>query len=162
MIWFWQMAGSEIRAIRCWAFQGSGLPDMIRKLRELPYIYDQHIAPPDIQVRELGSGQSRLETAQQLGIDFTIAPVVSVQDGIDSVRSMLPRVWFDRKNCEQGIEALKQYRTEYDDKKGIFKLRPLHDWCSDYADSVRYFSITPKTGGWNDYVDYSELDRVMV
>ena len=162
VIWFWQRAGSEVRAIRCWAFQGTGLPDMIRKMNELPYIYDQHIAPPDIQVRELGSGQSRMEIARKLGINFQMSPAMSVQDGIDSVRSLLPRVWFDAENCRQGIEALRQYRTEFDDKKGVFKLRPLHDWCSDYADSARYYAITPPRPHWQAPLDYSELDRVMV
>ncbi len=155
VVWMWQTTGAEIRALRCWAFQGTGLPDIVRKLRELPYIWGDHYAPHDIKVRELGSGKSRLEMAQSLGINFQVVPQVSVQDGIEAVRSMLKRVWFDKGLCSEGIEALKQYRTEFDDKKGVFRLKPLHDWCSDYADSVRYFALASPGDGYQTTIDYS-------
>ena len=153
VIWFWQQAGAEVRAIECLAFQGTGLPEMIKELRTRPYNYAEHIAPHDIQVRELGSGKSRLETARELGLDFTVAPKLSVMDGIDATRSMLPRCWFDYEKCKDGIDALTQYRTEWDDKRQIFRNNPLHDWCSDYADSVRYFAVKRPTvgGGYSSY-----------
>ncbi len=86
---------------------------------------------------------------------------MSVQEGIDAVRTMLPRIWFDRENCADGIEALKQYRTEYNDKRQVYSDRPLHDWSSDYADSVRYFAITHhrRQLDWLRTKDYSQLDK---
>jgi phage terminase large subunit len=63
-----------------------------------------------------------------------------VDDGIGAVRNMLPRCWFDAEKCAQGIEALKQYRCEYDEEKKVFSPRPLHDWTSDYADAFRYLA----------------------
>ena len=141
-IWFWQAIGSEIRAIDYEEYQGMGLPDIVRELTNKPYTYSQHIAPHDIKVRELGSGKSRLETARNLGVKFTVAPNQSIAEGINAVRSILPRTWFDYEKCKHGIEALKQYRTEYDDKRGVFRVNPLHDWSSHAADSARYFAIT--------------------
>ena len=58
------------------------------------FSYGLHIAPHDIRVRELGTGQSRWESAAQLGIRFTLAPALSLADGIDAVRRHLPRCWF--------------------------------------------------------------------
>ena len=37
------------------------------------FVYGTHIAPHDIRVRELGTGQSRWESAARLGIRFTMA-----------------------------------------------------------------------------------------
>ena len=155
VIWFAQEVGTEIRFINCMAFQGVGLPDMVRELNKLPYIYAQHKAPHDIKVRELGSGKSRLETAQSLGINFDITPMMPVQDGIQAVRSLLKRAVFDRDKCKDGIEALIQYRSEYNDKRAIFSKAPLHDWCSDYADSMRYYATCPSSSGYSGDLDYS-------
>jgi hypothetical protein len=154
VVWCIQRAGAEVRAINCLAFQGTGLPEIINKLNELPYNYDQHIFPHDVQVRELGSGRSRVEMLQDLGVTATVAPRLSVADGISATRALIPKMAFDAEKCKDGIEALRQYRTEYDDKRSIFRETPLHDWTSDYADSLRYFAITREIHSneeWNDW-----------
>jgi len=156
VIWFYQVNGAEIRVINCKAYQGTGLPDIINDIKNLPYQYGQHIAPHDIRVTELGSGKTRHEIARGLGVDFTIAPNQRIAEGIAAVRTVLPRMWFDRDNCKDGIEALKQYKTEYDDKRQVFRANPLHDWTSDYADSMRYFAITPIIVGNNsEFADWN-------
>jgi hypothetical protein len=154
-IWFWQVTGAEIRAIDYEEYQGMGLPDIIKRLKDKPYIYKQHIGPHDIKVREFGSGKSRIESALDLGIRFDIAPNQSVADGINAVRGIIPRTWFDAEKCKHGIESLKQYRTEYNDKRGTFRLNPLHDWSSHAADSVRYFAITRLKQKTTVYDDWS-------
>ena len=141
-IWFIQSHGSEIRAIDYVEFQGMGLPDIIGKLKEKPYQYNQHIAPHDIKVRELGSGRSRIEIAKGLGVKFDVAPNQSISDGISAVRGIIPRMWFDAEKTKHGISALRQYRTEYDDKRGIYKNNLLHDWSSHAADPIRYYAIS--------------------
>ena len=142
VIWFWQVSRTEIRAINCLSFQGAGLPEIIKIVNSMPYDYVQHIAPHDIAVRELGSGNSRIDIARDLGIKFEVAKKTFVADGINAVRMLLPKVWIDAEKCKTGIEALRLYRTEYDDKKMVFKDNPLHDWTSDFTDSVRYFAVT--------------------
>lgn len=141
VIWFWQKAGAEIRALRCMAFTGAGLPDIVRELQQLPYRWGDHYLPHDAKVTELGTGRSRVEILKSLGINPTVVPAQSLADGIEAVRTMLPRVWFDREGCGVGVEALKTYRTEWDDVRQVFGLKPLHSWESDYADAVRYFAL---------------------
>ena len=141
VIWFWQTVGAEIRAIDCRAYSGTGLPDIAQHLRTLGYNYGTHYAPHDSRVRELGSGKSRIEIAQSLGIPWTIVPEIGLQSGIEAVRGMLARVWFDAERCADGIEALRLYRTEWDDELRVFSSAPLHDWTSDYADSFRMFAV---------------------
>ena len=164
VVWFWQVRGTQLCAIRCIAFQGMKLKDIIQKVDSYGYIFSQHIAPFDINVRELGAG-SRLRQAAALGVKFTVAPSsndISRQNGIDIVRTMLSRVMFDRINCKDGIEALKTYRSEYNEKRQVFSSAPLHDWSSDYADSIRYFAITklrPTLSHLQQQLDYTQHDQ---
>ena len=48
----------------------------------------------------------------------------------------------DRTKCKQGLDALRQYRKQWDDKNQVFKNKPLHDWCSHAADSFRYGCVS--------------------
>jgi len=162
-IWYVQETGGEIRVIDYDEYTGMGLPEIIKQMDAKPYKYKQHIAPFDISVRELGSGNSRLETARRLGVKYDIAPKMSVQDGINAVRTSIPRMYFDKDKCKLGLEALRQYRTEYNDKRGIFSNAPLHDWCSHAADAMRYFAITKRKASFHSQpLDYSRLDRMVI
>ena len=137
-IWFAQRVGSEIHIIDYYENSGESLAHYADVLLEKDYAYERHIAPHDIQARELGTGKSRLEVANELGIDFEVAPKLEVDHGIECVRNTLPNCWFDREKCKLGLDALRQYRKQWDDKNQVFKNKPLHDWCSHAADAFRY------------------------
>lgn len=136
VIWFVQFVGREIRVIDYYEAAGYGLDHYAQVLGEKSYVYGKHVGPHDIMVRELGTGRSRIETAGTLGIGFDVAPNIPVKDGIDAVRMVLNRCWFDRTKTEVGRDALKQYREKVDEKRGI-SLGPLHDWASHAADGFR-------------------------
>lgn len=144
-IWFVQRVGMEVRVVACYENQGEGLGFYINYLQEWrtkhQAVMGQHYAPHDIQVRELGTGKSRLETARKLGINFRVVPRLSIEDGIHAVRALLPKCYFEKKHCKDGIQALRRYRKEFDERKGVYKPHPLHDWSSHYADAFRYFAI---------------------
>lgn len=102
------------------------------------FCYGRHLAPHDIRVRELGTGQSRLESAARLGIRFGIAPSLPLADGIDAVRRALPRLWFDSRHCAAGLAALRSYRRQWRPRQEQFSSGPLHDGSSHAADALRY------------------------
>jgi phage terminase large subunit len=129
-IWFCQQVGMEVRLIDYYEASGVGLDHYARVLQEKPYVYGEHILPHDAAVKELGTGKSRLETLRSLGLKGRVIPAQSIEDGINAARLLIPRCWFDKTKCERGIEALRQYRTEYDDRLKTFRNRPLHDWSS--------------------------------
>lgn len=151
-IWFAQFVGQEIHLIDYYENSGVGLDHYAKVLHEKGYHYEAHILPHDVKVKELGTGKSRLETLDNLGIrNIEIAPRLSVDDGIQASRSMLNKCWFDAKKCERGIEALLQYRREFDEKLKSWRGRPLHDWTSHGADSFRYLSVGYKpTTDWGE------------
>ncbi len=146
IIFYQQTKGGEIRIIDYYEANGEGLEHYANVLQEkhdtYRYSYNRHFAPHDISVRELGTGKSRLEVAKSLGISFTVAPNLSIQDGINASRSILPKCWFDKKKTGNLTEALIHYKRDFNDKMDVFKEKPLHDWSSHAADAFRYLAIT--------------------
>jgi hypothetical protein len=142
-IWFAQVIGREIRIIDYYEASGVDLGHYVREINARPYACAGHIVPHDAQAKELGTGKSRLEMMESLGLrPITLAPLHRVEDGINAVRMFLPKCWFDARKCARGIDALKLYRAEYDDKLQALRPHPVHDWTSHAADSFRYLALT--------------------
>lgn len=159
-IWFAQLHGSEVRLIDYYEASGEGLPHYAKVLREKAYLYGEHYAPHDIEVRELGSGKSRREIAQSLGINFRVAPRLALEDGINAARLLFSRCWFDADKCRRGLECLQNYRRDYNDKMGQFKASPVHDWASHGADAFRYLAISSdlaSASGWGGTLKYPNM-----
>ena len=152
-IWFAQHVGAEVRLIDYYESSGVGLDHYAKVLQDKDYVYESHVLPHDVQVKELGTGKSRLETLDSLGIrPVTIAPKLMVDDGIQAVRSMLGRCWFDETKCNRGIEALRQYQRDFDEKGRTWRGRPRHDWTSHGADAMRYLAVgyQNQASSWGD------------
>lgn len=143
-IGFFQQAGKEWRIIDYCESSGEGLAHYAKVLQEKGYVYGTHFAPHDIEVRELGSGESRLEMAKNLGLNFEIAPKLSIEDGINAVRTRFNTLWIDEEKCAQFLNALSLYRKDWDEKHGHFRDKPLHDWTSNAADMLRYWAVSKK------------------
>jgi len=140
-IWFVQVVGQEFHVIDYIEASGEGLAFYIKLLQDRKYIYGRHFAPHDIEVRELGTGKSRLETARALGINFEVAPKLAIEDGVEAVRNILGRCWFDRVKCHRGLNALKSYHKQWDEKNKVYRPHPEHDWSSHGADAFRTFGV---------------------
>lgn len=117
----------------------------VRKLRETGYVFDEHWGPHDFENTDWVTGKTRREIAENLGLQIEIVDKLDLTDGIESTRAMIRKARFNEPKVEQLIDGLRSYRREYDDKMQRFRDKPLHDWASDIADSMRYLSI-----GWND------------
>jgi phage terminase large subunit len=70
-----------------------------------------------------------------------VLPQTKIEDGINAARLILPRAWFDRVKCADGLEALRQYRAEFDERTRTFRDRPRHDWASHSADGFKVSAI---------------------
>ncbi len=143
-IWFAQHIGPEVRIIDYYESTGVGLPHYAEVVKTRGYHYNRHVAPHDINVRELGSGRSRLEIAQSLGIRFDIAPKLSLEDGIAAARNLLIKCWFDKEKCADGINCLRHYRWDWNQRLDMAKPTPLHDWASHGADAFRYLAVSER------------------
>jgi hypothetical protein len=144
-IWFCQQAGAEVRLIDYLESSGVGLDYYAKALQERPYSYREHLLPHDVQVKEMGTGKSRLEVLASLGIRARVLPQLKVDDGIQAVRAILPRCWFDAEKCTRGLEALRNYCRAFDVHLGYFRPVPVHDWSSHGADAFRYLALGLKS-----------------
>jgi phage terminase large subunit len=140
-IWFSQSSpGGQVRLIDYYEASGFGLDHYAGVLRDKPYVYGNHWPPHDIAVRELGSGNSRLQAAWSMGLNFQAPPeggAPSLKDTIHAVRMMFPRCWFDERKCAKGIETLQHYRWDFNARIDDFTGHPVHDWASHGADAFR-------------------------
>jgi len=140
-LWFFQAIGREIHVIDHYEASGEGLEHYARVLQSKPYLWGTHYLPHDAAARELGTGTSRVETLARLGIKATVVPAQAKDDSINAVRLILPRCWFDAERCKAGLEALRLYRRDYDERLKTFRDRPRHDWTSHAADAFAVFAV---------------------
>ena len=145
-LWLWQQTPDSIRIIDHYENHSLPLTHYVKWLAMQPYHgnYADDWLPHDARVRELGTGLTRVETLKKLDRRPRVIPNHKVADGINAMRELLPRMWFDAKRCEYGLECLMQYREDYDERLLTLKSRPLHDWTSHTADAARYMAMAFK------------------
>lgn len=173
-IWFFRCVGPEIHLLDYYEACGEGLTHYIemlhRKRDEQGWLYGRHFAPHDIMVRELSTGNTRLDTARNLGINFEVLEQMSLGEGIESARQTFPRCWFDRVKCRDGLKSLSEYHwkkieTVSTDDRPVYSLNPVHNWASHGADAFRYLSVAYKHGlvnvgsGGDDMADWRSFYR---
>ena len=143
-VWFYQVIRDEVHLIDFYAVSGANIDEIAANILSRPYNFGKHHLPHDARAKTLAAaGKSVIEQlAVHFGINsLAIVPDLSVQDGIQAVRKVLPQCWFDADKCSEGIEALRQYQREYDEDKKAFRQTPRHDWTSHPADSARMLAI---------------------
>lgn len=146
-LWFIQSErnGFRHRVIRHYANSGENIAHYAGVLNELKakgYVYGRIVMPHDAKAKDLKTGKSLEEIMSDLGIKVEVLERTDdiIRD-IELVRQMLPKCWFDRENCKDGLEAMKQYRKQWDEKRKVFQSHPYHDWTSNPADSFRQFAV---------------------
>ncbi len=142
-IWFFQPLAGGVNVVDYYEASGVGVDHYAEVVRGKPYKMGPCLVPHDAKVKEWGSGRTRVEIMQGLGLKPELVPDHRLMDGIQAGRTTIPLARFDRAKCADGIEALKQYRAEYDEERKVLKPTPLHDWSSHAADAWRYLAI-----GW--------------
>ncbi len=140
-IWFFQVIANEIRVVDFYENNGKALPHYADVILAKAYPRGDDWVPHDAKVKELGTGRTRVETMRELELKPRLVPNHTLMDGINAVRETLPRCFFDEKRTEYGLDALRQYRSEFDEKAAVFSDRPLHNWTSHAADAFRYLAM---------------------
>ena len=140
-IFFTQNIGRAVHVIDYYEARGEGLPHYCKVLSSKNYLYGEHNAPHDIEVRELGTGKSRREIAWDLGLNFRVVPKLPIEDGIHAAQMLIPRLYFDREKCKYGLECLRQYHRAYNERTRSFRATPVHDYSSHAADAFRYLAV---------------------
>jgi phage terminase large subunit len=144
-IWFFQVVGAQVFVLDCYTANGVGVDhyaETIDKLHaERGWDHGTDYVPHDAKVKEWGTGRTRVETMQGMGLNPSVVPQAGLLDGINAVRRTLPQCVFHSRCEDVGIAALEMYQREWDDNKKMFKQNPLHNWASHLADAFRYLAM---------------------
>ena len=141
-ITFFQMLGNQVMIIDYYENNREGLPHYVKVIKDKDYIYGNHFAPHDIEVTEFSTGKTRLDVAYQLGVRFRILPKLALEDGIHSLKMVLPRCWFNVETTQPLINALRHHHRKYNEKMKMFSNKPVKDWSSHACDSARYMALS--------------------
>lgn len=148
-IWWFQVVGTQVFILDCYSASGAGVDHYAEVIegRRQSFKWKDGVdfVPHDARVKEWGTGRTRVETMQGLGLNPRVVPQAGKLDGINAVRRTLPRCVFHPRCEDQGVSALEQYRREWDDDKKAFKASEVHDWSSHLADAFRYLAVA-----WQD------------
>ncbi len=146
-IGFVQFIRNEIHFIDYYENNQEEIAHYLKVLQNKPYIYAEKFlwAPPDIQGKQFNIGKSSWDVARGLGFTFDIVERHEKQHGIDDVRRVLHRCWFDEDKCVRLLEALEHFQRQKNkalstDERAVFSKTPVEDWAIHAADMMRYFA----------------------
>lgn len=140
-IWFFQVSGSQINVIDYYEASGAALDHYADVMAQKGYRYGYNLFPHDVAVHELGTGKSREGILRELGIRPTTVAKHSPWDGIAAAQALFPRCHFDHTKCSEGLDRLALYRREFNEKLGVMRQNPVHDWTSHGADAFRTLAM---------------------
>jgi len=142
-IWFAQSFPYEYRLIDYLEDEALSLAQYFKLVQNKPYVYARHWLPHDAKATQLGTGRTIEEQAKSIvGSDKVgVLPRMSLADGINAVRTIFPKCWFDGDKCADGLQALRHYKWIPDGTQGAQHREPFHDWASHPADAFRYFAM---------------------
>ena len=143
-IWFFQVTtGGEIHFIDHYESSGEDLGHYISVIQNKPYQYNKHFLPHDANARELQTNMTRADFFRNRGINnVEVLRPTKFTLGTDDIslvaRPKFSKCWFDEKKCQRGLECLRAYHYEYDDKNKLLKDKPCHDWSSHSSSAFVY------------------------
>lgn len=141
-VWFVQLFANEVRVIDYFEWNGMSMKEIINfQILNKEYKYGKHIFPHDARVHEYTTGSTREKVARELLWNVEVLDISSISDGIDAVRSIFPRCWFDEENCSIGLTRLGSYHKKFVKSLGKYIDQPDHDG-SNWPDAFRYMAIS--------------------
>ncbi len=155
-IGFYQRIGARMHMIDYWqGTENDGIDQAVQAVKRKEYIYGLHFAPHDINARETSTGKTRIDFAKDLGLPFSVIELNKVDDGIQMGQFMFDRLMIDKEKCALWIDAISEYKREWDEKRNMFREIPYHNWTSHAADVHRYAAVVENRmdDGYDDYPD---------
>jgi hypothetical protein len=145
--WLFQVDWDYINLIALLQASGQGLKfylDWADSLRKQWHCnWGNHFGPHDISQKHQSweQAESRLMLARKAGWFFQITPKLSLEDGIEAIRYIFPKLRINKDLCDIGIRAIREYEREYDEVGRCFRTKPLHNWTSHIVDALRYLAV---------------------
>ena len=144
--WGWQETRDGIRIVDFMEDDNQPIQHYIDWIKSRPYLVNPKgiWLPHDARAKSLQTGKSIIEQFLANGIRPQLVPEMSLQDGIEAARLTIPSCYFDEEACYEGLEHLRAYMREWDEKTQTYRNRPKHDQHSHGADSFRYLALAAR------------------
>lgn len=144
-IWIVQFIGQAINVLNYYEAQGQELKDHVHWLNSNDYGASKAkmLLPHDGVKHDFVNRVSYQSELIRVGFSVDVMPNAGVGAAalrVDAVRSIFPRLHFNDKTCEGGIEALGWYHEKRNKHTGV-GVGPEHDWSSHGADSFGYMAV---------------------
>ena len=146
-IWFAQFSGAAILLPLYFESHTHGLDFYVNFLAEVQEKYKikyaEHWLPHDGGHKNFLVEKTAKEMMAAMLQENRITGTVMVakklgrEDGIQAVRRLLPRCYFDAERAARGVDCLENYTKIWDEKLKVFRNEPRHDWASHGADAFR-------------------------
>jgi phage terminase large subunit len=137
-IWWAQVVGREIHIIDFYENSNQGADHYAEVLKSKPYKIKKLILPHDGAAHEYQSNKTRQQFYQGHGFDTVVLDRMGDLDGINAARMALNQCWFDKAKCSEGLERLRMFRADYDEKLKTLRQGYVHDWSSHASKAFIY------------------------
>lgn len=153
-IWFWRLNHKrEVDIIDHYENSGQGLSHYFGVVDGKGYQYAHHWLPHDARAETLATQQTVIEQCREhWGSEMVdLVPEIGLDDGIGAARWLLEQPIRIHERCaapgrmeHSGVDAIREYRFEWDEANQCFSRVPLHNWASHSADAFRYVAVIVK------------------
>ena len=155
-IWFFQQVGYQHNVIDFYEDFGQDTEHYMAILASRKdaggehYRYGQTLLPHDAKAFHQGARTTIYKQVCNSGVvnpkQVRIVRNISKVNGINAVRTLFPRLWFDAVRCEDGLRRLKKYQYAVDPETKKRSIEPLHNEDSHAADALKGYAVSLTEG----------------
>ena len=142
--WGWQETVDGYRIVDFMEDDNQPIKHYIDWVKSRTYKVGHVYLPHDAKAKSLQTGKSIVEQFLQNGIQPRLVPEMSLQDGIEAARMILPECFFDEEPTYDGLDHLRAYMREWDERTQTYRNKPKHDQHSHASDSFRYLALAAR------------------
>lgn len=145
VIWLHQYVKGYHRFVGYYENSGEFIGHYVKWLREWAEdrdaVFGRHYLPHDGDRDSLWLEGGTRTVMEKLKFkpEFVERPSTKME-AIDAGRAIFVRCQFDESGAGEGLKRLRAYRKEWDDARGVWRDRPLHDANSHGADAFMTFA----------------------
>ncbi len=142
-IWVFQAGPGWLHILDYIEGSNNGFDYYVNWLNERGYRGGNDYVPHDARQREPGApgARTRIQSLIALGRNPILVPDHKPMDRINAGRKVIGIAHFDADKCEKGLNALRAYKQDWDQKNRVFMKTPKHDWASHGADAWGHLSM---------------------
>jgi hypothetical protein len=138
-VWLFQLVGRSCLWLLHKTVRHMNAGQVYLEIQKAEIPIDTCILPHDGKSHAAGTGTSYRDELEKAGAsNIIVAPrPVGIGPGINLLRDLLARSWFNEPGCSYGISALESYHTKEVQVGGVTSRDPVHDWSSHPTDAAR-------------------------